>query len=186
MMNAFAKIRFFFILSLVGATLFSCDPNEELPPELILEYLGCQHFGDSTGVTALKLQVRFKKGDGNLGIDPHETGKGKFVGKYENNLFVQVFDRVSLTDTIYEPMTNPNSETGEDEDIVFKFTVPVVSESRTASVKGTIDFIVEGFDFTNGVKRDSKHGIVRFQIYMYDRDLNQSNTVTTIPDIRIR
>ena len=182
-MNIFAKIRFFFIIPIVCFGLFSCDPNEKLPLELVLKYEGCQIFGNSTGIDSLRLQIRYEKGDGNLGIDAKEEGTPPFVGKYQNNLFIYVFDRVSLTDTIYEPLHDGGP--GETKPVTYHSRIPVLSDSRTASVKGMIYRTISGIDI-EGIQKSSKYGIVRFEIYMYDRDLNRSNIIKTIPDIHVR
>jgi hypothetical protein len=162
--------------------LFSCDPNDKLPKELILEYAGCQYFGNDKQVDSISLQVRFQKGDGNLGLDGRDT-IWPYVGKYNNNLFVYVFDKVSLTDTIYELIQFRSGQTSEMKDLIYTFRVPTF-DSRTAPVKGVFGIGFGGVDFSE-MQKDSRHGIVRFEIYMYDRDLVQSNIVTT-PDIHIQ
>ena len=181
-MNNFAKIRFFFIIPLVCVGLFSCDPSEELPDELILEYVGVQNVLDSVGDLAdIVVRVNFQSGKGNIGLFPRDTVP-PFVGKYLNNLFVHVFDRVSLTDTIYEPLQDGRLPP-EAEDVIRRFRIPVANMGGQKSVKGTFDIsFLSGF---KGYQMLSQHGIIRLEIYMYDRDFVSSNIVVT-PDIQIR
>jgi hypothetical protein len=181
MMNPFAKIRFFFLIPLVGVMFFSCDPNEKLPPETILDFASIQYFGNETQLDSLRLHVNFQDGDGNIGLAKHDTFP-PFVGKYRDNLFVYVYDKVS--DTIYELMRKQNDKDIEIWDsIIFSFKVPVLRES-TGSVKGMLSFSVVKNNISL-MQNLSKKGMVRFEIYMYDRDLVKSNTVVT-PDIRIQ
>jgi len=172
-MNNIAKIRFFFIIPLVCVGLFSCNPEEPLPPETILEYVEVQHFVDATGnLVDINVRVSYQNGKGNLGFLGRDT---------IDNLFIHVFDRVSLTDTIYEPMQNAHPT--EPENVVISFAIPNLTPQGQKSVRGMLD-ISFGANFI-WMQMLSRHGIVRFEIYMYDRDLVKSNTVVT-PDIRIR
>ena len=183
-MNAIAKIRLFFIISLACVGFFSCDPNEELPPELILEYIGVQRFGVGTQLDSISLQIRFQKGDGNVGLFPYDTIY-PFVGKYRNNFFIYTFDKVSLTDTIYEHFRIQNTQNIDLWDtLYYRSRIPILNNSRTESVKGRIEYGIGG-NYVRDMREYSKHGVVRFEIYMYDRDLVRSNKIIT-PDIFVR
>jgi len=171
-MNSFAKIRFFLIIPLVCAVFFSCDPEEKLPPETILEFVEVQHFIDTAGnLVDINVRVSFQNGKGNLGFLGRDTTE---------NLFIHVFDRVSLTDTIYEPMQTAHTPP---RDWIIPFRIPNLTPEGQKSVRGMLDI---GF-YTNFVwlQQQTEHGIIRFEIYMYDRDLVKSNTIIT-PDIRIK
>jgi len=88
-------------------------------------------------------------------------------------------------DTAYEPLQTRNSATGELENVVYSYIIPDLSADlyRKASIKGMLDIQISGgFAF---IPLLSKQGTIRFEIYMYDRDLIQSNIITT-PDISIR
>jgi hypothetical protein len=67
------------------------------------------------------------------------------------------------------------------EDVVYRFVIPVLS-TGSSSVRGQLNLRV---NVNPGMRSNSKQGIVRFEMYMYDRDLIQSNIVVT-PDISIR
>jgi hypothetical protein len=170
-MNAFAKIQFFFIIALVSVVFFSCDPNEELPPETVLEYIGCQMFGDSTGISELNLQIHFQDGDGNIGVANPEN----------HNLFIKVLDKQSETDTIYTLMQIGNLEP---KDLILTYPVGILGE-QNSSIKGTIDIPIQKDMGLSDMQEISKLGIIRFEIFMHDQNLVPSNTITT-PDIYIR
>ena len=172
-MNNFAKIRFFFVIPIICAVLFSCDPNEELPPETILEYVGVLHYVDTAGALVdINVHISYQNGKGNLGFLGRDTTK---------NLFIHVFDKVSLTDTVYVPMQDAHPT--EPEDVIISFAIPNLTPQGQKSVRGMLEI---GFNANFGwMQILSRHGVVRFEIYMYDRDLVKSNIVTT-PDIRIR
>ena len=185
-MNALAKIHFFFIISLVGVVFFSCYPTEKFPREIFLEYVACQHFSDGTRDTALNLQVRFQKGDGNLGLEKRDTTH-PYVGKYAHNLYVYAFDKDE--DGTYKPIQIEIA--GHPIDIVFPYQIPILTTNPKSSLKGILDIRVRGLSFDR-MQAVSKQGVIRFEIYMYSRDvmpngddLEQSNIITT-PDIRIK
>ncbi|MCL2412711.1 MAG: hypothetical protein FWC98_01055 [Bacteroidales bacterium] len=171
MTNTFAKIRKFFIIPLICLGFFSCIPEESFPPETILEFQRVQFWVDAVNrdsLVGISLLIRFQDGNGNIGnIAPDTT----------HNLFVHVFDRISLTDTIYVPMQtiHPTSP----ENWVKSFAVPNLG---SGSVSGTFDV---GFFDDFPLLQRAELGIVRFEIYMFDRDSVQSNRVIT-PDIHIR
>ena len=173
-MNSFAKIRFFLIIPLVCAVFFSCDPEEKLPPETILEFVEVWHIRDTAGsLVDINVRVRYQNGKGNLGFLGRDT---------VDNFFVHVFDRVSLTDTIYEPMQTIHTPP---RNLVISFPIPNLTPQGQKSVWGMFDIgFFSNFGFMQG-EGVSRHGIVRFEIYMYDRDLVKSNTIIT-PDIRIK
>jgi hypothetical protein len=174
-MKTFAKIQFFFIIPLVCLGFFSCDPNEKLPPETILEFVGIQQFGDETGITDIQIQVHFQSGTGNIGLADGDTLPffPQYAPPFDKNLFVQVFDKIS--DTIFVPMQN-----FLEEDYVLSWRIKT-DVANGKQVKGmlNIDVPVEPMNFPEV----SKHGIVRFEIYMLDRDLVPSSIQT--PDGKI-
>ncbi|MDR0436878.1 MAG: hypothetical protein LBH22_01100 [Bacteroidales bacterium] len=175
-MNAFAKIRFFFIISLIGVVLFSCDPNEKLPPETFLEFVNYRIIND----TAMNLKVRFQKGNGNLGLDDRDTNP-PFVGKYRNNLFIHVLDK--QPDGTYAPMRIPiNNELWDT--IIYSNRFPFLNTDPNSSVRGMIDIPIPGGDF-EPMQKHSELGWVKFEVYLYDRDLIRSNTVIS-PEIQIK
>jgi len=156
--------------------LFSCDPNEKLPPETILEYMGVLHLVDNiTGeLVDIVVEVSFQNGKGNLGFLGRDT---------TDNLFIHVFDRVSLTDTVYAPMQDLDPTAPED--VVISFAIPNLKLKGQKSTKGVLKIgFYSSFNFMQH-EHSSKYGIVRFEIYMLDQDSVPSNTVTT-PDIHIR
>lgn len=167
-MKFFAKIRFFFLFSIVCVGFFSCDPNEKLPPETFLEYVGTQQIGDSSGITGIVIQVNFQDGDKNIGaLDS------------SNNVFVAPFDKLETGD--YQAFQTTDVEP---KDVIFEFSMPDPDEPNSPSIKGLLDINIQGanFDF---MKLFSKQGIVRFEIWMIDRDSVPSNIIVT-PDISIR
>ena len=162
---------------------FSCDPEEPIPFETILEYDSCQYYYSGDRVNAMILRIAFQDGDGNIGLNSYEVGNGMYTGKYRYNLYAHVFDKIS--DTVYTPIIVP-TDTGSFEDLVYAYTIPIMSTAIGAQIKGTFDIEIDSASVQNlQSSRGSKNGILQFQIYMYDRNLNKSNTVVT-PDLSIR
>jgi hypothetical protein len=153
---------------------FSCNPEEELPPETILEFVSVHQFRDSlNNIVGINIRINYQDGDGNIGFLGRDT---------TDNLFIHVFDRISLTDAIYEPLQDLNPT--EPSDVVIRFSIPDLNPGRQQSVRGFMDIRIRDAQF-EFMQLASEHGIVGFNIYMYDRDLVQSNTVE-IRNISIR
>lgn len=168
MRNRFAKIRFFLIIPLICLGFFSCVPDETFPPETVLEFFDVQFFGDETGtLVGIRVLINFQDGDGNLGNIGTDT---------THNLFVHVFEKIS--DNSYRPMQTIYPPT-DPENWVKSFNVRNLG---SGSVSGT--FIIDFFGDFELLQR-APLDIVRFKIYMYDRDSVRSNEVIT-PDIHVR
>ncbi len=171
-MNAIAKIQFFFIITLVGVIFFSCDPNEKLPAETILEYHDHQIYRNEAGkILGLNLQIHFQDGDGNIGLSDYET---------TYNLYANLFDK--QLDGTFAPMQIQDTM-GVWHDIVFAYSVPVLSTDKS-SVKGMFDISISEFE-VEFMSIYSKRGVILFKIFMYDHDLIPSDTIET-PEISIR
>jgi hypothetical protein len=133
--------------------------------------VGYQNFND----TALDLQVRFQKGDGNLGLRDNEPGY---------NLHVYAMDK--QLDGTYIIMRERNSQNLNIWDTVQSFhRFPVFKDANPkAPIKGKL-YIPITRGVLNQIRGISQQNIIRFEIYMYDRVPVQSNIVVT-PDISIR
>jgi len=169
MKNTIAKVRFFFIIPLVCLGFFSCIPEESFLPGTVLEFNGVQFWvneANPDSVVGMSVFINYQDGDGTMGFLGTDT---------THNLFAHVFERTS--DTSYRPMQTIHPT--DPENWIKSFAVRSFS---SGPVRGMfrIDFIG---DFQ--LLQRAPLGIVRFKIYMYDRDLVRSNEVIT-PDIRIR
>lgn len=183
-MKTLAKIRFFFRLTLFSAAFFSCHPEEDLPKETILTYRNHQFIYDNDNkLNGLILQVDFQDGDGNIGLYDVEIGNPPYQGKYAHNFFVNVFDKTS--ENHYDTLQFVN-DTGTVQNLVYPYTIGVLSDIPNTSVKGTLDVYIDSLSI-RGLQspKGSKNGILQFQMCLYDRNLTPSNTVVS-PDIKIR
>ncbi|MCL2414442.1 MAG: hypothetical protein FWC94_04230 [Bacteroidales bacterium] len=174
MKNTVAKIRFFFIILLVCVGFFSCVPDETFPPETVLEFNRVQfwvHESNRDSVVGMSILINFQDGDGNIGFLGRDT---------TYNLFVHVFDSIfpPQGDATFVPMQISHNNGIDWENWVRSFAVP---DLGSGSVRGTFDV---GFFGDFNILQRSDLGVVRFEIYMYDRDSVRSNIVTT-PGIRI-
>ena len=187
-MNSVAKIRFFFITSLIGVVFFSCNPDEEFPPETILEWVGVTFFGDTTRLDSISLRIAYQDGDGNIGISRSESGRPPFVGKFAHNFIVHPYNKIN--DTTYEIIKLQSLDSlkqpihGVFDTIEFRHIIPPLPQTRTGAVRGTFDFMVPPGDF-GLIRLDALQnlGIIRFKIYVYDRSLYLASVRT--PDGQI-
>ena len=172
MKNTIAKIRFFLIISLVSVGLFSCFPEENFPPETILEFHSARLVTIVDGnleFPGMILHIGFQDGDGNLGNIGTDTTP---------NLFVHVFD--VLSDTVV-PIQISHNDGVDWENWVRSFSVPDLGRGSVSGVFNigfyTVDFPI--------LYQSSQNGIVQFKVYIYDREQVRSNEVIT-PNISIR
>ncbi|MGV3538339.1 MAG: hypothetical protein ACO1OQ_00920 [Rufibacter sp.] len=174
---------FFSLLTLfmLVAGLFSCVQDPEFPLEPRITYRGVEQetkTDPTQGVIeSLILIVRFQDGDGNLGLSADRTKfPGDFQGPFADNQTTHhnffTFVERKVNDK-YEPLKVFNNQ------LTYHGRFPRVStEERQEPLEGDIRYNI------NFVKRSTgsviKNGdIIRFRMYIYDRELNKSNEVTS-------
>ncbi len=149
------------ILILITACFHSCSEKEEYPIIPEIEFLGMTKIYDPVlqrydrGVLA----ISFKDGDGDIGLFDNQTEP-----PYDYNFYVKYFEfqngsevRVVILDT---------NE--------FNARIPVLTPTGSVkAIKGEIE------DTLNIFNMQSPFDTIKFEVYLLDRELHKSNTVST-------
>ncbi len=156
-------LALFFIIILQS----SCDKPKEYSkvPEITFKSLSVKNASDTLGnaVFRFKLSFNFIDGDGDLGLEAYDTLGDFAPGKpYYYNLHIGLYEKQNGTFLKNESVTNN-----------FRF--------QDISKKGTSNKVLKGemqidFDLT---KYNQYKDTCYFKFYIFDRNLNQSNTENT-------
>ena len=154
-------------LLVVSVTLISCLPNEDFPKEPVLEYTGFSIADTVNGVDPLGyVHLRFTDGDGNVGLDEADTlGVFHPDSAFGKNLFIFPFKKIGGEFVTAESFA-PNHVR----------IAPRLSDSDDP-MEGDID---AGLFIPAKTALDSFDTVIlRWEIYLVDRDRNMSNVITT-------
>ena len=167
-MKLYTKISLF-LLILLFTGLSACIKEEQYPVVPVIEYGGFKTYRDISGKDSIgMLTISYTDGDGNIGLFSWDTVEPlkynyylKFM-QYLNNQLVEV------------PLADPN--------IPFNGRIPILTPTgRNKNIKGEITDTIQLYFARQMLQSDT----IAFEIYIKDRDLNKSNTVTT-PNFEIR
>ena len=120
---------------------------------------------------SITISVGFKDGDGDLGLDNGEANTGKYVGEYSKNFHLTFFKKIN---GVFKDITN-DGPVPLDFGGAFERLAPT---DEIAPIEGRLSnhlllLHVNNSDFI------TQHDTLRFEVYVYDRALNRSNTITT-------
>ncbi|HBF87741.1 MAG TPA: hypothetical protein DDX39_03780 [Bacteroidales bacterium] len=161
-MKVFQVILFF----LIAEILFSCKAPEVYPdePEITFKEIIVKDTSDLLNdIKMVKIIFSLIDGNGDIGLDESDTIAPYNQGSiYYYNLYVSFFEK---HDGIFEEIT--------DLQVPYYYRIPNVSkEGQNKTLKADIQVDI---DYLYPIKYDT----VYYEIYIYDRALNQSNTITT-------
>lgn len=157
-----SKPRIFIVILLGGLMLllYSCTDDPDYPDTPEIKFERFQKINnDSTGIITLS----FTDGDGDVGLASSDT-LSPYDSTYFYNFFLYIFERNNgQFDTV---QTN----------IPFHGRIPLLENVQQGeSITGEIDMEIDIFSMDVFIPGDT----VRFDIFIVDRALNHSNTVTT-------
>ncbi|REJ80496.1 MAG: hypothetical protein DWQ44_05930 [Bacteroidetes bacterium] len=159
------KIAFLFAVAL---TIFSsCKKLEEYPVIPSIEYKNMFVLQDAGGFDEfVRLVIAFTDGDGDIGYHAVESGLNDPIfddpaSAYYYNYSAKVFQFVN---GVWSEVTSPIPISGR-----LPYMTP---EGPNKALKGEID---REFNVPPGLIADT----IRFEVFIYDRALHKSNTLTT-------
>jgi len=161
-MKIYTKITFFLLISIV-AGLTSCIKEEQYPIIPHIEFGGFATAKDITGKDSLgAISISYTDGDGNIGLFPWDTVEPK---KY--NFYLKFMELVNNELVEVKPV---------DSTLTFNARIPILTPvGRNKNIKGDITMYLELYFARQILKSDT----IAFEIYIRDRDLNNSNVVET-------
>jgi hypothetical protein len=167
-MKLYTKISLILLIPLFSG-LTSCIKEEQYPIVPAIEY---KNFGTYTAVNGKDslgvLTISYTDGDGNIGLPDWDT-----IEPYKYNYYLKI---LQLIDGQMVELVPP------DPDITFNSRIPVLTPTgKNKNIKGDISLSLELYYMTSFLQNDT----IGFEVYIKDRDLNQSNTVIT-PRFKIK
>ena len=153
---------------------FGCTKEDKYPIEPHIDLIAFDKIADSTGIDQQGVfGLSYTDGDGDLGLINSQN-----TGNYKYNLFIKYFEKKNgkFEEVI---ITSPNSITGKLDTLSFNGRIPYLTpQGKIKSIKGEIYDTL----YINNPK--STFDTIKYEIFIQDRALHKSNTVTT-PDIII-
>jgi hypothetical protein len=161
-MKIYTKITFFLLISIV-AGLTSCIKEEQYPIIPHIEFGGFATAKDITGKDSLgAISISYTDGDGNIGLFAWDTVEPK---KY--NFYLKFMELVNNELVEVKPV---------DSTLTFNGRIPLLTPvGRNKNIKGDITMYLELYFARQILKSDT----IAFEIYIRDRDLNNSNVIET-------
>jgi len=162
-MKFYSKI-IFFITGGLSLAFFSCSKPETYPVIPFISYQGFTLLLNEDSITERGiLQFSFTDGDGDIGLTQADT-----LPPYDFNLYVTYFEKQN---GIYKKVDLPST---------LNARIPVLTPSgNIKSIKGDIEDTL----YVNNPA--STFDTIKFEVYIVDRALHQSNVIET-PDIVIK
>ncbi len=148
------RILFLSVAAVITVLFFSCRKKNKYAVEPIIEYTSFIRFGEDSAM----LHINFTDGDGDIGLDPSDTGT-PYTGEYYYNAYLYFYYRNPVGTFI--PYLTP-----------LKVRMPVITpEGKNKSLSGEMIFKLDG--------PYHLHDTMQYEVYIYDRALNKSNVVRT-------
>ncbi|MBU2556036.1 MAG: hypothetical protein KKF98_16410 [Bacteroidetes bacterium] len=181
MMKLLTKILF---LLLAGVLIFAgCRKFEEYPEIPVISYTNfIVLMNPTTGITERGVLVfDYKDGDGDLGLSTRDTlYPFSRDSKYYYNLIIKYYEK-QYGVFVEVPLLSWNADSARFDTLTFNSRFPVLTpESGNQAIKG----IFEDTLFIYNPLSD--FDTIKFEAYIYDRALNQSNTIVTNEIVRVQ
>ncbi len=168
-MKLISKIVLFVLTAIFVVTYLSCEKQSAYPSTPAIEFKSFEKIPNGTNIDDKgSISITFTDGDGDMGLNPSDTNPPfdkngqnyfnyiiRFIEK-QNGKFVDITDSLPMTLNVRFPR--------------------IESKTKTQSLKGYIEFEI----FINNY--GSTFDTVKFDVYIMDRALHKSNTITT-PEI---
>lgn len=161
-MKSFIKYFLFALLFAFIASNYSCKPDKNYPDEPIIKFENLVKVKGQNGKDTISIvTISFTDGDGDLGLKQSDTFPPFDTLPYSSNFFAAYFEKqngVFVEINLAIPITA---------------RIPYLTpEGKNKAIEGEIDMNVQ-------LKPGAVNDTIRYEIYIVDRALNHSNTVTT-------
>lgn len=159
-----SSIKYFSIALIVAATamLHACKPDKNFPDEPIIQFEDIIKVKGQNGKDTISIvRISFTDGDGDLGLSQSDTFPPFDTVPYSSNYFAAYFEKQN---GVFVEVNLPIPITARIPDLT-----PV---GKNKAIEGDIDMNMQ-------LKPGAVFDTIRYEIYIVDRTLNHSNTVTT-------
>lgn len=154
-------IKYIALIVILASWLISCSKKEEYPVIPQIEFLGMTKLYDPVLERSDRgvLAISFKDGDGDIGLMDNDI-----LPPYDYNFIVKYYEYQNGSE-VRVIITDSNE---------FCARIPILTPlGSVKAIKGEIE------DTLNIYNPQSPFDTIRFEVYLVDRALNKSNTVST-------
>jgi hypothetical protein len=146
------------------ALLTGCIKEDQYPIIPHIEFAGFGTYAAVDGTdSACKITISYTDGDGNIGLDSTQTEE-----PYKYNYFIKFMQLID--GKMVEVLPADSNIT------TFNARIPILTpKGRNKNIKGDIDMTIQLYYMGELLQSNT----IGFEIYIQDRDLNKSNTITT-------
>jgi len=157
------------ILLLFCMVFTGCKPAERFPVDPRLEFVSLEKIDNGTPIDEkATLKLHFTDGDGNVGLDPNDNYP-PFDSLYYYNFFVTYYAK-------------RNGEFVAFPEFTFNARLPRCLETNDPEpIEGDIEYVI---NIRNPLITAPVIDTIKFECWLIDRDLNESNRVFT-PEITV-
>lgn len=151
-----------------------CKKYEEYPPEPRIEFMDFLLLRDAQGIDQRGvLKFSFTDGDGNIGLYDSDS-----LPPFDYNLFIRYFEQQngSFKEVFLISSRYINDTTLVYDTATFNGRIPILTPAgKNKSISGEIEDTL----FVNNPL--SPYDTIMFEVFIRDRDLNESNVIQTPP-----
>ncbi len=154
--------KYLLLFAIVSVVVYACVKKTTYPTTPEIEYKDFYPYvGDSAD-----LQVKFKDGDGDIGVSENDTTRTFWVTYYYRDTITQKYVGY------YRPLFNDTLRTG--------YIVKSPNDSyKGKPISGEVSVRLQQFRHSKKIKN------VKYVIYLFDKAGNKSNVITT-PELTIQ
>ena len=160
------------VVLLLTLCVYACKKYEDYPPEPTIEFLDFTVLRDAQGIDQRGvIRFGFTDGDGNIGLNRNDT-----TAPYDYNLFIRYFEKKngSFEEVFLITPRYINDSTVVYDTASFNGRIPPLTPAgKNKAISGEIQDTV----FVNNPL--SNFDTIKFELYIRDRDLNNSNVIST-------
>jgi len=163
----------FLLLALIATVYFGCKKSETFSDVPAIEFRALTSAKDASGKdTTTIITISFTDGDGDIGY--FSGGNGSIFDStwstYYNDFVVTFFEKqngIWVKDTVHVPPTYPG----------YSARLPYLTpKGNNKALKGEISMTQY---VKYGILYRTQNDTIRYEVFIYDRSLNKSNTITT-------
>lgn len=162
------------ITLLIFLVALGCKKYEEYPPEPRIEFMDFLLLRDAQGIDQRGvLRFSFTDGDGNIGLYDSDS-----LPPFDYNLFIRYFEQQngSFKEVFLISSRYINDTTLVYDTATFNGRIPLLTPAgKNKSISGEIEDTL----FVNNPL--SPYDTIMFEVFIRDRDLNESNVIQTPP-----
>ena len=155
--------RLLFLTPLLMALLLpACRKPEKYPVVPQIEFVSLEAINEAYNAMDVRLTIKFQDGDGDIGLDEDDLSAPFDTSSiYYYNCFITYFEKQNGE---FVPVELPST---------LNMRIPRLSDNVPESISGELYFDL----FAQNPF--SPYDTIRYELYIVDRALNHSNTITT-------